>query len=78
MAYLAESYKLWIGIISGVLIACYITLCVFALLKRYKYYKDIPILGVLPFYHIRYLFSRGRKAKEDKMAMSKEVIEDIF
>lgn len=78
MAYLAETYKIWIGVISGVLIVTYILISVLGLVKRYKYFKDVPLAGVFPFYHIRYLFSKGRKAKEDKIAMSKEVIEDMF
>jgi hypothetical protein len=78
MAYLAETYKIWIGVISGVFIATYILISVLGLVKRYKYFKDVPLAGVFPLYHIRYLFSKGRKAKEDKIAMSKEVIEDMF
>ena len=42
MAYLAESYKLWIGVISGVFITTYILISVLGLVKRYKYFKDVP------------------------------------
>lgn len=87
MAWLAENYKLGIGLSSGLVILIYIVLSVLAIKHLYKVRGYILVRGTLPVIHVFFLFAKPKKKKvvvkksDDKKedeSSDDDLLKDIF
>ena len=78
MAKLAEHYQLGIGVATGVLIAVYVVVSIFAIRKRRSVRGDISLMGMIPIVHIFLFFSGRKKNSANSIVNSDEPIEDMF
>lgn len=75
MLSLAENYQWGIGIISGVIIAIYITISIISMMKVRKRKGIISIACMIPIVNIFFLFNFNKSSKKNNYFRKDKLIE---
>lgn len=75
MFWLAENYKIGIGVATGVAVLVYVGISLLMFFKARKFGKDVSVCAMIPLWHIKYAFlgvSFKPKSKPAKSIKPKE------